>query len=71
MENFNEVVYLSLSEENQIKVEHIFVIASILQDHRMRPLSPEEFDTYYEKSSQELERVSNYIKKIPVFESLL
>lgn len=71
MENFNEVVYLSLSEESQLKVEHIYVIASILHNHRMKPLSPEEFDTYYEKSPQELERVSQYIKMIPVFQSLL
>lgn len=58
---FNEVVFLSLSKDNQEKVECIYHIALNLNLHRASPISPEEFDALYDKPLPELKLISAYI----------
>lgn len=61
-EHFNSKVYLSLSEESQERVYHIYVIAGMLHEHRCSPITPSEFDKLYDKTSAELEKISGYVK---------
>ena len=58
---FNEVVFLSLSKENQEKVECIYHIALNLHLHKARPITPDEFDALYDKPLPELNLISAYI----------
>lgn len=60
---FNEAVYLQLTEENQIKVEHIYILASIFKEHGIRKLSTAEFDELYDKSLEDLELLTSYTEK--------
>lgn len=59
---FNEQVYLSLSEENQIKVEHIYEIAHTLKVYGIDCLTPREFDSLYDKTIQQLEDLSGLFR---------
>lgn len=59
---FNEQTYLSLSIEIQIKVEHIYYIASTLHDYRLPRLSPKEFDELYDMSTEKLEQLSGLVR---------
>ena len=59
---FNEQVYLSLSEENQIKVEHIYGIAATLHQYRQPRLTAKEFDDLYDKSISDLEALSGLFR---------
>lgn len=61
-QTFNEVVYLTLSEENQIKVEHIYCIAATLHQYRLPRLSAREFDELYDKTTAELEQLSGLVR---------
>jgi hypothetical protein len=59
---FNEEVYLSLSEENQIKVEHIYEIAHTLKVYGIDCLTPREFDMLYDKTVSLLEDLSGLFR---------
>lgn len=58
---FNEIVFLSLSKENQEKVECIYHIALNLSLHKASSLTPEEFDALYDKPLPELKLISAFI----------
>lgn len=61
MSNFNVNAFLSLTEEDKEKVEHIYIIAAILADHRAKPLDTKDFDRLYDMPVSELERISGQI----------
>ena len=58
MSNFNVNAFLSLTEEDKEKVEHIYIIAAMLAEHRASPLNVKEFDRLYDMPVYELERIS-------------
>ena len=60
---FNEDVFLDLSLESQDKVEQIYCIASMLHRYNQPPLSAKDFDSLYDKSINELEEISGYVKR--------
>ena len=62
---FNEVVFLTLSKENQEKVECIYHIAHMLHLHRAPRLTPKEFDILYDKPVRELQAISGYFGRLP------
>jgi len=47
-QNFNSVVYHSLSDENQQKVYHIYAIALALKEANLGSLSSSDFDRLYD-----------------------
>lgn len=58
---FDEVVYLTLSYENQEKVYEIYNIASILHHNHVPPLTPQEFDELYDKPVKDLQLLTGSI----------
>lgn len=58
---FNEQAFLTLSEENQIKVEHIYGIAMALKNNGLQPITPEEFDELYDRTTDKLAYLSGII----------
>lgn len=62
---FNEAAFLSLSKENQDRVECIYHIAYMLRTHEAPRLTPAEFDALYEKPVRELRAITDYIGVLP------
>lgn len=58
---FNEKVFLTLNEENQEKVEHIYAIASTLREFGLPRLTAKEFDDLYDRPASELEAISGIV----------
>jgi hypothetical protein len=58
---FDEIVYLTLTDDNQQRVYHIYNIASMLHHNRIPPLTEKEFDELYDKSIKELEMLTGDI----------
>lgn len=50
----NRKAFLSLTEENQDKVEYIYLIAVTAHNSNIRPMDVEEFDYLYDMSIQNL-----------------
>ncbi|TXI89736.1 MAG: hypothetical protein E6Q36_02875 [Chryseobacterium sp.] len=64
MRNFDRHLFSRLSEDKQIKIEHIYHIASILASHGQPQLTAEEFDDLYDKPVQDLEHITGYIRSM-------
>lgn len=59
---FNRQVFERLPEEKQSKVEIIYHIASMLDSYKQPQLTADEFDILYDKSVNDLEIMSGYIR---------
>jgi hypothetical protein len=55
-------IFESLSEEKQIKVEHIYHIASILAHNQSAPLTVVDFDYLYDQTIPELEKLVGSVR---------
>jgi len=64
----NQEVFLSLSEENQEKVECIYYIALVLKSNKMPPLNTRDFDRLYDHTVDELRSMSGTVKEILDYE---
>lgn len=62
MKPFNEVVFLSLSEESKIKVMCIYHINLTFLEHNLAPITPKDFDNLYDKPAKELEALSGAVR---------
>jgi len=58
MSRFNTEVFLTLTEANKEKVEHIYFIAANLKILKLQPLSVKDFDRLYDMSLTQLRRLS-------------
>ena len=64
MENtFNDIAFLTLTKENQEKVECIYSIAMVLHTHHAPNLTAQEFDELYDKPLNELMLLSGYFSR--------
>ena len=64
----NQEVFLSLSEDNQVKVECIYYIAVVLKSKKLPPLNTRDFDRLYDKTVDELRTMSGNVKEILDYE---
>ena len=62
MKPFNEIVFLSLSPESQVKVMCIYHINLTLLENNLAPLNSRDFDNLYDKPAKELEEISGAIR---------
>jgi hypothetical protein len=59
---FNIKTFLELTEENQKKVECIYVIAVLIKESKAPKLTVIDFDYLYDKPLDELDHLTNYIR---------
>ena len=62
MKPFNEIVYLSLSEESKVKVMCIYHINLTFLENNLAPITVKDFDVLYDKPVPELEQLSGAVR---------
>lgn len=62
MKPFNEIVFLSLSPESQVKVMCIYHINLTFLENSLAPINVKDFDNLYDKPVRELEELSGAVR---------